>query len=70
MGTVCIAVELILHFSLPNEALLKVACVPLQLRKGSVQVAELQRHVALVNGECVYTVLQAVNSCEEVNGGL
>ena len=66
VGTICIAVELVLQFSLPDEALLKVAGVPLQLCKRGVQVAELQCHVALVDRECVHTVLQAVHSREEV----
>ena len=71
VGTVCVAVELILHFSLPDKALLKVAGVPLQLCKGSVQVAKLQCHVALVGGECVDTFLQAMNCRKEVcDGGL
>ena len=68
-GIVCVAIEFVLHFSLPDEALLKVAGASLQLCKGGVQVAELQCHVALVDGECVYTILQAVNCRKEVCNG-
>ena len=69
VGTICVAVEFVLHFSLPDKALLKVACVLLQLCERGVQSAKLQCHVALVDSQGVNTIFQAVHCSKQICDG-
>ena len=67
--TVCIGIQFVLHFSLTNQALLKSAGVALQFVHCSVQVAKLQRHGALIDGEGAHAFLQVMDSRKQVCKG-